>query len=308
MCFLKSILIGCSCLAVVSAYAQSSNTAQPDIPPEKGFESKEYVMATFKTSRLVSGQSVENMPAGVLDFQIAHRFGALNQGVHNFFGMDNAVTKLSFDYGITNRIMVGIGRSTLNKEYEGFVKIKLLQQTTDNSMPVSLSYAGSVMVQSDQVNLPDSAGYPFSNRVCYANQLLLARKFNSRFSLQLMPTHIHYNLVAVTADHNDVFAIGVGGRVKLVRFLSLNAEYYYTIPGMHLAGYHNALSVGVDIETGGHVFQLHFTNATGLSERAFIGQTTDGWGKGQIHFGFNISRVFTLVQPKGFRKGATNGW
>jgi hypothetical protein len=169
-------------------------------------------------------------------------------------------------------------------------------------MPVTLSYAGTVMTRTDDVKLLDStAKYYFSNRVSYCNQLLIARKFSERFSLQLTPSHVHYNIVRNDKDANDVFAIGIGGRIKLTRRFALTGEYFYTIPGANLDGYHNAVSVGVDIETGGHVFQLHFTNSTGMSERTFIGQTTDTWGEGGIHLGFNISRVFTIVRPKEFR-------
>ena len=113
-----------------------------------------------------------------------------------------------------------------------------------------------------------------------------------------MPTHIHYNLVETQDEPNNVLAMGIGGRIKLSNRIALSCEYYYTIPGSQLDGYHNALSIGVDIETGGHVFQLIFTNATGTTERTFIGQTTEDWANGGIHFGFNISRVFTVVHPK----------
>jgi hypothetical protein len=260
---------------------------------------REYVTATFKSTRVINGQSVENQAKGVLDFIILHRFGSTDQGARNFFGLDNANTRIGFEYGVTNWLTAGIGRSTYQKEFDGFVRIRILRQTKDNHMPVTLSYAGTAMARSDEIQAPDTiTKYFFSNRMSYCNQLLIARKFSERLSLQLTPSHVHYNLVRDSKDANDLFAIGIGGRVKLTHRFALTAEYFYRIPGTGFDGYHNAASIGVDIETGGHVFQLQFTNATGMSERTFLGQTTDSWNDGSIHFGFNLHRVFTIVKPK----------
>ncbi len=263
---------------------------------------RQYVTATFKSSRVINGQSVENEAAGVLNFIILHRFGTLQQGPRDLFGLDNANTRFGFEYGVTDWLTAGIGRSSFQKEYDGFLRLKLLRQTTDNHIPVTLSYAGIVMVRSDEIKSADTVTkYFFSNRVSFCNQILIARKFSERLSLQLTPSHVHYNLVRDEKDANDVFALGIGGRVKLTRRFALTAEYFYTVPNANLHDYHNAASIGVDIETGGHVFQLHFTNSTGMSERTFIGQTTDRWEDGGIHLGFNIHRVFTIVKPKEFR-------
>ncbi len=261
---------------------------------------KPYTTATFKTSRLVNGHSIENTAMGVLDFKVNHRFGALDGGFSNFFGLDNANTMIGFDYGVTDWLTLGFSRSTYEKEYLGYVKAKILRQTDNGTMPVSLSYYGNISVQGMAApTLPAGQEYHFSNRMFYVNQLLVARKFNQWLSVQLMPTHIHYNLVPTTAEPNDIFAMGVGGRFKLSNRVSINAEYYYRFN--ELNGYSNSLSLGCDIETGGHVFQLMLTNATAMTERAFIGQTVNQWGDGGIHFGFNISRVFTIVKPKEFK-------
>lgn len=259
-----------------------------------------YVTATFKSTRVINGHSIENVAQGVLDFRISHRFGPLNQGIKDFFGLDAATTRLGFDYGITDWLMVGIGRSSFQKEVDGLIKIKLLRQREGGGMPVSISYLGNAGVQTAEAsNVPAGKDYFFSNRLAYANQLIIARKFSSSISLQLMPTHVHYNLVPLAADPNEVLAMGVAGRIKLTRRISLTGEYYYTLPDYKLSGSRNALSLGFDVETGGHVFQLLFTNASGMSERTFIGQTTGDWGAGDTRFGFNISRVFTIVKPKG---------
>ena len=292
-------------LPALHAQTDSTTTAGNDLSDvlaENSKPKKEYVTATFKATRVINGQSNEGLGAGVLDFIILHRFGTLDQGVQDFFGLDNANTRIGFDYGITDWLMVGVGRSSFQKEYDGFIKAKILRQTTDNRMPVSLSYAGTMMVRTDKITLADStAEYYFSNRLSYANQLIIARKFNDWFSLQLTPSHVHYNIVKNPGDANDVLALGIGGRLKLTRRIALTGEWFYTLPGTKQPNTYNSLSVGFDIETGGHVFQLHFTNSTGMSERTFIGQTANDWGNGGIHFGFNLSRVFTIVKPKEFR-------
>lgn len=271
-----------------------------------------YTSATFKATRIINGHSVETDGKGVLDFRISHHFGALNQGVKNFFGLDNAVTKLGFDYGVTNWLAVGFGRSTLDKEFDGFLKAKLYRQTDNGRHPFTLTYVGAMYIQSTEAPaLQPGQEYPFSNRISYMHQLLIARKFSNRVSLQLMPTLIHYNLVNTTAEPNNTLALGIGGRIKLSKRIAVTGEYYYRIPGQLLEGYHNALSLGLDIETGGHVFQLFFTNASGINERAAIGQVTDTWGftkEDGIHFGFNISRVFTIVRPKEFKGSANKIW
>ncbi len=287
---------------------------------------KEYSTATFKATRIINSHSIENVGKGVLDFRIMHRFGPVNNGISDFFGLDAANTSLGFDYGVTDWLMVGINRSTYQKEIQGFTKIKLLRQVDGKGMPFSVSYMGAMSVQTlpaptnlPMVTMPDGttkqAEYYFSNRLFYTNQLLIARKFSRSFSLELMPTHVHYNLVPTASEPNDMIALGIGGRIKLSNRISLTGEYYYRFneldginDGTTTQPYHNSVSVGIDIETGGHVFQLMFTNGTATTERAFIGQNLDDFFDGGIHFGFNISRVFTIVKPKDFEGSRNKIW
>lgn len=270
---------------------------------------KVYTAATFKTTRIANGHSIEQLGKGVLDFRINHRFGMINGGISEFFGLDNATTRIGFDYGITDALMVGVGRSTFLKEVDGFIKWRLLRQQDQGRMPVTVSYLGSASVLTGAAFVPDGYTYYFSNRMAYINQLLVARKFSAALSLQLMPTFIHYNFVQFRDEPNDIFALGFGGRLKMSKRISLTAEYYLLLPPDNRRhATHNALTLGVDIETGGHVFQLLFSNATGISERTGIGQSTGLWQKGDIHFGFNISRVFTVVRPKAFRAGRNRTW
>ena len=253
-----------------------------------------YTTASFKTTRLINGHTIENVGKGVLDVKISHRFGKINQGVYELFGLDNATMRMGIDYGITRTLMAGIGRSTFEKTLDAFLKLKLLSQSTGRkNIPVTISYVPAMTLKTVKYENSTRKNY-YTSRLAYSHQLLIGRKFSEGFSLQLMPTMVHHNLVTYTTEPNDLYSLGIGGRKKLTKRLSLNAEYYYQLPDYKLTGTNNSLSVGFDIETGGHVFQLHFTNSKGMNEKAFITQTTGEWKKGDIFFGFNISRVFTV--------------
>lgn len=254
---------------------------------------EEIVTGSFKGTRIINGHSVELREAGVLDFLISHRFGRLNSGSYHFFGLDEANIRLGLDYGITSRLNIGIGRNSFQKTFDGFIKYKILSQRADNKIPVSLVAFVSTAINS--LRIPDEdLALPFSSRLYYTWQLLLARKFNSNFSLQITPTVIHRNLVRETFENNDIYAVGIGGRQKISKRISINGEYFYQInQNVDLLNY-NSFSLGVDIETGGHVFQLHITNSRAMIEKGFIAETTGNFWNGDIHFGFNISRVFQL--------------
>ena len=262
----------------------------------------EYTDATFKTTLLVIGQTIENPLNGTLIFNVQHRFGTINSGWYEFFGLDQANTRIGFQYGINDWLGIGIGRSSYLKTYDGWVKAKILRQSKGlRKMPVSLDYFGSMAITSLRWQEPERTNY-FSSRIAYAHQLLLARKFSPGVSLQLMPSLVHYNLVETPEDENDVWAIGAGGRFKVSKRVSINLEYYYVISKTTASKYENPLSIGIDIETGGHVFQLYATNAEGIIEQQFIGRTTGKWLDGDIRIGFNISRAFTLKKPKEFKE------
>ena len=262
-----------------------------------------YATATFKASRIINGHSIEQMKAKQLDFRISHRFGTLNNGAYGLWGLDQSVIHFSLEYGLKDWWMIGVGRGSYNKTYDAFSKFKILRQSSGAKvMPVSLSYMTSVEISTLKFPVrPEGAKNYFSSRVTYVSQLLIARKFNDNFSFQLSPTYIHRNLVATELDPNDIFACGAGARYKLSKRLSLNAEYYYAYnPNNKFTAtrYYNSASVGIDIETGGHVFQIMLTNSQGMREGTFIPKTTDKWGDGGIHLGFNISRVFSFQNDK----------
>ena len=255
-----------------------------------------YTTATFKSTRIMNGHSIERMQKGQLDVRFSHRFGLINSGPYEFWGLDQANIHFSFEYGIFNWLMVGVGRGTYEKTYDGFAKFSILRQSTGaKEMPVSVSAFTSVAVNTLKWTNPEQTNY-FSSRLSYVAQVLVARKFSQAISFQLTPSYVHRNMVATELDPNDLYSLGAGGRIKLSKRISFNAEYYYLInPKTYMSQpVYNPLSLGVDIETGGHVFQLLLTNSVSMIEKGFIGETTGQWKKGDIHFGFNISRVFNL--------------
>jgi len=253
----------------------------------------ERVEGAFYATRIINGQSIEQLPSGILDARISHRFGQINEGLYSLFGLDNASMRMGVDYGVTDNLMVGLGRSTFQKQLDAFFKYRILSQTVNDRMPISLSFSSTIMLNTLKWQNPNRKNY-FSSRLYYAHQLLIARKFSSATSLQLMPTVVHYNLVSTANDPSDLFSIGIGGRQRITKRVSLNAEYYYQLPNSRFPNTRNSLSLGFDIETGGHVFQLHVTNSRGMTERSFINETVGRWDKGDLLFGFNISRVFSL--------------
>ena len=261
-------------------------------------ETIDYTTASFKTNRVVNLHSLESTAGGVLDVKISHRFGTLNGGTYELFGLDNASIRIGADFGVSDRITIGLGRSSFQKTYDGFVKYKFLRQSTGKrNMPITAALLASTAVQTLKWQNPDRENY-FSSRLYYTYQFILGRKFSEGLTLQLSPTVVHRNLVETSVESNDVLALGAAGRIKLSKRITLNAEYIYVLPDQLAPGFRNSFSLGFDIETGGHVFQLHFTNSTSMIEKGFVTETNENWLDGGIHFGFNISRVFTVVKPK----------
>lgn len=253
-----------------------------------------YVTGAFKSIRVIGSHSLENVSAGDLDFRIMHRFGALKNGLYDIFGLDQATIRLGFDYGITDRLTVGFGRSSLYKELDGYVKYKLLWQSTGKrNMPVSILLVSGMTCHTLKWEDPDRENY-FSSRLGYYHQLIIGRKFGDAFALQVSPLLVHRNIVELKSDKNDVVAVEMGARVKLSNRIAVTADYFYVLPDQLRKENTNPFSVGFDIETGGHVFQLHFTNAPAMNEKTFIADNVGSWSKSDIHFGFNISRMFTL--------------
>jgi len=252
-----------------------------------------YVNNAFKSSRVINGHSMEMIGEGVLDFRILHRFGLVKNGLKDLFGLDQASMRMGFDYGITKDLTIGIGRSTIQKELDGFIKYRIIQQQRGKKdIPVSLILiAGSTIRTSTFTNPAFDA---FENRMGYYYQAIVGRKLNDKFTLQLAPTYVHRNLVETAADKNGMLALGIGGRAKVSKRTAIVLDTHPILYGARSNYNKLPLSIGVDIETGGHVFQLHLSNARGMNEKAFIAETLQDWGKGEFQFGFNLSRVFTV--------------
>ena len=254
-----------------------------------------YISSTFKGKKVVNGQSVEILSKGVLQFQIQHRFGTLNSGFYNLYGLDNSQIRLGLDYGIKDWMSIGIGRSSALKTIDASAKLKLKRQSKGSKeFPFTLVTNSAIYVKQYRWSETKEETFKLSNQLSFAHQILIARKINRDLSLQLSPTLVHYNLVNY-AEKNDRISLGFGARQKLTNRISVNAEYFMQINGKIN---NDVLSFGFDIETGGHVFQLHLSNSPSMIESSFIHETKGDWEQGDIYFGFNISRVFTIKENK----------
>ena len=252
------------------------------------------VINTFKSTRIINNHSVEMFDTKQLDFRISHRFGLLNTGAYELYGLDQAKIRIGVEYGLIKNMMIGMGRSSYQKTYDGYIKYALIQQTKGQKhIPFSCVYLSNISINSDRKGY---ANYPIIGRMSFSNQLLIASKINTELSIQIMPTWVHWNMVQFDSDPNDIILFGLGVRYLITKSLSINAEYLYRIneSDYNKDYYHNSFSIGVDIETGGHVFQLHLSNSMPMHESGFMTRTQSDWFDGGVHFGFNISREFNL--------------
>ncbi len=262
-------------------------------------KTKEYVSATFKGTRLINFHTVETPGKKSLDFRISHHFGDFNSGAYNFFGLDGGASiRLGLEYSYDGRLEIGVGRSSLEKMFDGFLKYRLLRQTTDDKIPMSVTLFTSTYYTSIKDPNKETIGvdkYQYtSSRFSYASQIIIARKFNSNFSFQISPTLIHYNIVDKLGDKNDLYAVAIATRYKYSKRSAVTFEYAYRINKYSVEKYYDSVGLGIDIETGGHVFQMFITNSLGMAEPQFIGHTTSTWKDFGLKLGFNISRMFNI--------------
>lgn len=289
---MKSINLLIACMLLLPVYVQAQDDLldmlESEEPPTQIF-----TVSTFEGTRIINGHSIETRGKKELEFMITHRFGTFSDGFYDLFGLDEANIRLALEYGITDKLQIGLGRSSFEKTYDGFVKWKFLsQQTGLKNIPVSMTIFSSIAINT--LRLPSELNVTFNDRLSYVTELLVARKFGKRFSLQIMPAWVHINTVPENEDPNDIGALGVASKYKITPSVSLTFEYYYRFNELQSIETFNPIGFGIDIETGGHVFQLHFTNSRTTFERAFLTQITDDFWKGDIRFGFNISRTFQL--------------
>ncbi len=218
---------------------------------------------------------------------VAHRFGDVSAGFKDFFGLDHASTKLGVIYGISDAVSVSLSRETNMKTFEGAIKYRLVRQ--NENFPVDI-VGYNVMAANTELKKDTYPHLKFSDRLSYLTQALISRRFNDKLSLQLTPSFVHKNLYEPKIENKNQFLAGLGGRYKISKRVSLNAEYFVNFDDHSF--YKNPLSLGVDIETGGHVFQLLLTNSQINSDIGYLTNATGSWGKGHIFFGFNLYRVF----------------
>lgn len=250
----------------------------------------ESVVSAFKSLKIVNLESTKLASKGDLYFVVSHRFGYFDKGFEDFFGLDEANTRLQFVYGLTKGVSVHVSRSGFQKAYEFAAKYRLVSQKTTGS-PFEIVGFNSLAINTELEKevLPK---LEFSDRLAYVNQILISRKFNEKLSLEMAPTYFHENYVANNSQDNSQFALGFGGRYKFTKRWSFNMDYAAHLNRASNSAFKNPLSIGFDLETGGHVFQMHFTNSQAMHESGFLGNTAGSWGEGQIAFGFNLIRVF----------------
>ncbi len=281
-------------------YMNSLTAQEEDLLKLLGEEKpkKEIVKNAFKSPRVINGHSMEFLRPGTMDFRILHRFGQLDQGYENFFGLDQASMRMGFDFGILQNLMVGIGRSTYRKELDAYIKYApFLQSTGKGSFPLTIALVSGMTMDGLPWADPTRKNF-FTSKLAYYFQTIIGRKITEGLTLQVVPTMVHKNLVQLASESNNIYAVGVGGRLRLSRRVSLTCDYFHVYNPLKEYDSEDPLSVGFDIETGGHVFQLHFSNSTGMNERAFLTETTGRWDKTEVRFGFNLSRVFQIKKKK----------
>jgi hypothetical protein len=303
---IKRLALACVLLGITGSLSAQDLIGQ--IGTDAADAKKDYVSATFKSTRLINLATSETVGPKTLDFRISHRFGPVNSGAYNAWGIDGpANIRLGLDYSYDGRLMLGIGRSSLDKMVDGSIKYRLLRQTVENGMPVNLTlfagaYRNGVKTSGGKGVDPYFYGW---DRFSYVFQAILSRKFSPDFSLQMTPFFVHYNLVEHITDKNDMYGVAFCTRYKFTKRSAITVEYAWRFPNDYALKdkYYNSFGIGYELETGGHVFQVHLTNSFGIADNQFLAHTTDSWNDGGIRLGFNISRVFTI--PAG---GSKSDW
>jgi hypothetical protein len=309
--FKKILLSGALSLSSLALFAQDDLLSLiGDTLPQK----RDKVYATFKTTKIINAQSIETVHKRTLDFRVTHRFGDIGVGgsAHSLYGFDNSTDiRISFDYGITDNWTVGFSRNKYRELLEGYTKWRFLEQQKGGGIPVSMAIYSNmgytpIVKEAFYDGVDKSVSQKSIHRLSYFHQLIIARKFGNVLSLQLMPSYHYRNFVRADVNTNNgkaeetngLFSMGIGGRLRFTKRMSLLIDYFYTVSAFRTNNkatpFYNPLAVGLEIETGGHVFHLNFTNNGAISENNFIPYTTSNWLDGQFKFGFNISRVFSF--------------
>ena len=279
-------------LLILVALVPILTVAQDDLLDEIDTENtdNQYATAAFKGLKIVNFESTKLVAKQELTFIVSHRFGSIENGFDSFFGLDDAVTRLNFVYGIWDGVNIGFSRSSFQKIYQASAKYRIVRQQ-NNGFPFTIVGFNAILINTalDKDNLPK---LEFVDRLGYTTQLIISRKVNTNFSFEFAPTFFHDNYVQQNNQDNSQFALGIGARHKISKRWSINADYGWHLNRADNSPFKNPLSIGIDLETGGHVFQMHFSNAQAMNTNGFLGQATGDWSDGNIYFGFNLSRVF----------------
>ncbi|TDO20856.1 DUF5777 family beta-barrel protein [Pedobacter duraquae] len=312
--FLYSLLI-LPAILFTTVQASAQDDLEKAIPIIKTTHEK--VSATFKSTKLINGHTNETIYKNEMDFKVDHRFGDIagsNGGLRQFFGLDQSTdVRIGFDYGLSDRVTVGLARAkgatAVQQLYELSIKYRLLEQTTDDHIPFAITFFGSNTIAAIHASDDPTSATAYRNlgdRTNYVSQLIIARKMSPGFSFSLTPSYLHRNFTTYR-DQNELFALGAGARAKLSKRVALVIDYFLPfrntadkayLEKVNNVKFYNPLGVGLEMETGGHIFHLNFTNAAAIEEMQFIPSTTSSWLKGQYRWGFSISRRFSFNHTK----------
>lgn len=258
------------------------------------------VEQTFMAPRNINLYTVQNLSKGELHYSIMHTFGEVKSGYQNLWGIDSgANVRFSFEYGLSNKLSVGIGRSSLDKLVDLSGRYHILKQTTQGDMPVSVSFAGTLGINTSQLGFVENlglAGYSVADRLSFAGSLLVARKFSENLSLQVSPTAVWFNRVGFETNIEDgstqgYVGLGLSGRYKIRPRTALTLQY---IPTLNQFDKNHNIAVGIDIETGGHVFQMFFTTTPALNDQYLVAGSNGSFIEREFRFGFNVNRLFQI--------------
>lgn len=282
--------------AADEAVSQENELSLDDIPQERVL-----VKEAFNGPQLVLGQSTNMLEKKRFDLVFGHRFGRVNEGGFNAFGLDQAFIRIGFEYGIKDWLTVGIGRSSLGKNFDLYVKHRAITQSAGGArqMPVSVVVFGSSAFSANELRRQNEIqqSNQFVNQLVYTLQTLVSRRFNTNFAAQLTGSMVHRNSVPVETVDHDMYSIGGGFRLKLSDRIHALVEYHHIFDSP--SGTEDPLSAGIDIVAGGHVFNLHFANSVGIIEKEYLMTTTDDFFAGGMRFGFTVRRSFMKAKVEG---------
>jgi hypothetical protein len=286
------------CCAALNASAQKDSLDLGD-PAEKIL-----IRNTFNGATVISAQSSNIADAGQLNVLISHRFGTVTEGAYNFFGLDAAVMRLGFEYGVADKLTAGLGRSTSGKNFDFYLKYRLLTQSkglAKGKTPFTLTIFTSTAISTERVRMLQriTDKSEVVSNLTYTLQPIFSREFSRAISIQLSPTYVHRNQTDFIDLSHDIYALGIASKIKFGKRSNFILDYHYLSNKSDISTIrlYNPLGVGVEFVTGGHIFKLHATNSVGMIDKEFLLKTSDNFFKGDVRVGFTLIRSFA-VKPE----------